>query len=209
MPTPPFPLSAVGQELYDMLEPVVELDGQYGYAAAVLCSAAAKMFDQVGDLLAPTSNGLPGLSKLFNPDLCPAVLLPWLAQFVGVTLPPGLDVARQRLRIKETDGRQRGRPAAIRGAARQHLTGTQTVYLTERVGGSPYEYNVATLQSETPDQAKVLAALMEQKPAGRVMNYTVITGGNYNALNATHAHYNEVNLDFANYTAVLANPSFT
>jgi hypothetical protein len=155
MATAPFTLSAVGQRLYDMFEPMAEVDDQQDFALAVLCSAAAAMFDEVGGLMEPTSDGLPWESKLFDPDVCPAFLLPWLAQFVGVTLPPGLTESQQRLRINETDGVQRGRPVAIKGAARQFLTGTKSVTLYERIGGSPYEYLVITYAAETAAAATV------------------------------------------------------
>lgn len=206
-------LTRTGQRMHDALAELAPDDATYDYAYAWFCAARAAMFDLVADIV-DRGDGRPGYTVLFDPDECPAAFLPWLAQFVGVTIPPGLDEAAARLRIKETDGFRRGTPAALRGAARQFLVGpggdgsSATVYLTERAG-SAYQLRVATLTSETPDSARVLAALLEQKPAGLTLTYSVITGGDYDTLAGTHADYDELVADFTDYDDMAADPAHT
>jgi hypothetical protein len=201
-------LTHSAQRLYDYLAPLAEEDERHGYALALYLSALARLVDEVADLSRDGEDGRPGWSDLFNPERIPARLLPWLAQFRGVQLPQGLAVEEQRQRIREADGFRRGSPAAMIAAAKRTLTGTQTVYLTER-SGSAYALTVATLTSETPDPAATLAALREQKPAGIVLTHALITGGDYGTLLGTHADYAEVLTDFATYADVLANPAHT
>jgi hypothetical protein len=198
-------LSHIAQRLYDELAPLAGDDGANGYALAHYCAALALQRDLVADL-SRDEDDRPGYAVLLDPDTCPAFALPWLAQFVGVRIPLGMSEAAMRLRIKSTDGFRRGTPEALRGAARQFLTGTQTVFFIERQG-TPWRLAVSTWVSETPDPAKVLAALIEQKPAGIVLTYTTVNGGDYESLRGTHASYTTVTAAFATYDALRADPT--
>lgn len=208
-------LGSAGQEAYDRLEPVADRDAENGYALAWLCAAFGAMFDDVNDLVRDR-NDRPGWAIAVDVDETPSYLLPWLAQFVGVTLTAQLagetDLAydaRMRDRIKSTDGFRRGSPGAVIGAVQQVLTGTKKVYLTERFG-SAYRIRVTTLASETPDPSAVLpAALKGGKPAGIVMDAITIVGGDYQTLRDVHSSYGDVKSQFADYLAVRADPSLT
>jgi hypothetical protein len=125
-----------------------------------------------------------GWGTLLDVDVAPNWALPWLAQFVGVTHIRGMDDASQRIRIKEASGFQRGTPAAIIGAARQHLTGTRRVELYEREG-SPWVFRLRTYLSETPNSQLVQKAVEELKPAGIVFNYEIQEGLEINGLAGT------------------------
>jgi hypothetical protein len=212
MPAPT--LTTTGERLHDALSPLATEDEANGYALAHFLSALAAMFDEIADLSRDQDDGAPGWSPVFDPDAAPADFLPFLAQFVGVQLPPNLDEAGQRLRIKETDGFKRGTPTAIMGAARQHLVGPggdgwdATVYLIER-HGSPYAFTVTTLESETPDETKVLAALLEQKPAGLILSYSTIVGGDLQTLRDTHLDLAEIAADFTDLDDIRSDPSQT
>jgi hypothetical protein len=207
-------LSRTAQRLYDSMGPLMVLDEDNGWAGAYFCAALCAPLDPIADVVLDGEDGSPGWTVIFDPDNCPAAWLPWLAQFVGVVLPPNLDEAGQRLRIKETDGFKRGTVAAIQGAARQHLTGpdgtgaTATVYLNERQGGA-YKLGVATLVSETADTAIVEAAIREQKPAGITLTYTTVVGGDYATLKSTHVDYADVKAEFTDYDELRADPSVT
>lgn len=203
--------SAATEKLYSYVTPLAWADEDQGWALLFLCAALAGMVDDTYDLFQDGDDGRPGWTKVTDPDLCPDAWLEWCAQWHGVELEPALVTpAQKRTKIKEAPGRKRGRPSAIKGAAKPYLDGANpTVFLTERIGGNPYVYAVATLAAETPDQDAVFAALMRAKPGGYVFTYTVITGGDWDTLEATHADWNEVATDFTDWDDLLADPSAT
>lgn len=94
----------------------------------------------MGDLLDVTEqwardhDGRPGWSSLLDLDDAPAVALPWLGQFVGVTVDQKLDAVRQRDVIRSAAGFARGSVAALKAAAQTYLTGTKHVDVFEREG---------------------------------------------------------------------------
>lgn len=188
----------------------LDVDGEAeGYPWAVMAAVFAAPLEPLYALL--HGDGVPWAAA-FDPELMAEVLEPldalgllpdnfivdmlaWLGQFAGVDSRSGLAAVGQRLRMRETAGARRGSVAAIIGAARQRLVGpdgtpdTATVYLTERVGGDPYSFAVATLASQTPDPAATERDIAEQVPAGRRnrWTYTVIEGGTWADAAATHA----------------------
>jgi hypothetical protein len=115
---------------------------------------------------------------MFDPNNCPVEALAWLGQFVGVPLENRSVLeadapyyARQRSRIAAHIGFSRGTPAAMRAVLAPLLTGNQTVFFKER-DGDPYTLTVVTRTSETPDAVAARRALLTQKPAGIILNYT-------------------------------------
>lgn len=203
------PLSRTAERLIDALGPMVNPDDESDHLRTYL-EALARQLDFVADLSADDDDGTPGYSVLFDPDRVPAVLLPFVGQFVGVSMPEALDESQRRLRLRETDGFRRGTPAAIRGAARQYLTGTKTVYLIERQG-SAYQLTVATNASETPDPDVVERAVSAQIPAGIVVTITTVSGGTFASLRDTHATFAAVSAvpSFTTFGAVRADPTAT
>lgn len=167
------------------------------------CGAIASMFDQI-EKYARDDGDFPGWSILLDPDRCPVEALPFLAQFVGVRLPSTLTEQQQRDRIKGTDGFKRGTPGAIMDAARIHLTGNKTVFMRERDGGA-YNLTVVTYVSETPDSAAVLAALIEQKPAGIILTYQTVAGATYLLIRVSYPTYSAVLAAFATYNGLRNN----
>jgi hypothetical protein len=171
-------LESFADNLYAGMEPLAWMDSAVGYALAHFCAALGSMFQAVEDVARDTPEG-PGWSAVLDLDRCPDAWLPWLAQFVGVTVIPGSTPEEQRARIASTDGFRRGTPAAIEGAAAATLTGNQTVTFRERDASAadpPYTLEVTTLVGETPDPAATLAAIIAQKPGGIVLNYRTVTG---------------------------------
>ena len=183
--TPP-ELSPQGERLRERTEPLAPDDYAHGWAHAHLCEALARIYERVGAIYDP-EEGLPG-APLLDVDTCPDWALPWLAQLVGVVLPPGANAEQQRGLIRDVAGWQRGTPAALRAAAGYWLTGDKTVYFRERdPSGSdpPYTLEVVTIEGETPDPAAVEAALLRQKPGGIVLTYRTIVGWDYQELSTT------------------------
>jgi hypothetical protein len=190
--------------LYDALEPLARSDPQVGWSLLILCNAVGTLLQLVEDYVRDTPDG-PGWSGLLDLNRCPSEALPWLAQLVGVRLLPNTTDAQRRARIVSTDGFRRGTPAAIMAAVQATLTGTQTVTLTER-DGDPYVLTLYTLAQETPDALATRNALLSQKPAGIVANFTgTLAGQTYATVNANFASYTAVAARYVTYNDLLLN----
>lgn len=180
-----------------MAAPVVEPTTVELYAAVESITAPDEELDwpllrflaSVGDQLWETERlnrddpaGHPGWSALLDLDRIDDEWLAYVAQFIGVRLIAGTTPEQQLVRIAEAAGMQRGRPSAIRGAAKQFLTGTKTVQLFERYQGDAYRLRLRTFAPETPDADAVEAAVRALKPAGITLLYDVSTGQTYQEL---------------------------
>lgn len=209
MPAPV--LSSFAQRLYDSLAPLGYDDANHAYALANFCKAFGGMFQVVDDYARDQVVGgkvLPGWSQLVDINRAPAAGLGYLGQFVGVPILVGLSDAAQRARIKAVGGQNRGTLASIIAAAQQYLTGAQTVIVRERdPAAAPtdpaYGLTVITYTSQTPDSAKVLAALIAQKPAGIILNYHTNTGADYQSVFLNYATYQDVYTTFLTYQGVV------
>jgi hypothetical protein len=200
-------LTPLGARLQERTQPLAPDDEQHGHAHALLCDALAQALKQVAELFDPEGDIPPG-APLLDVELCPDWALPWLAQIVGVALPAGVTPAQARVLIADVAGWQRGTPAALEAAAGLYLTGTKTVYFRERDETSPdppYTLEVVTLDSETPDPALVLAALLAQKPGGIVLNYRTVTGWDYQQMTTEGGLYSALSTLFDTYYALANN----
>jgi hypothetical protein len=155
---PPPDLASFAALLYDALAPLATLDGQADWHLAHYCGALGAMFQPVADVARDTPAG-PGWSAVLDLDRCPDAWLPWLAQFVGVTVI----------------------------AAQATLTGNRTVTFRERDSSAadpPYTLEIVTLTGETPDPAATRAAIIAQKPGGILLNYRTVAGQDWQAVQA-------------------------
>lgn len=194
----PPPLESFADNLYDALFPLAGEDGNVGWHLAYFVGAIGAMFQDVADVARDTPEG-PGWSAVVDLTRCPTTWLPWLAQLVGVTVPPGLGDADARAWIASTDGFSRGTPAALKGAVAHTLTGDKTVYFRERDGGDAYALEVVTRTDETPDPAASLAALIAQKPGGIVLTYRTVAGWDYEEMTLEGGTYAAQTAAFATY----------
>lgn len=142
--------------------------------------AIAAMFQQVEtyslDTVDENGHELPGYGIVFDYRLCPAEALPYLAQFVGETLPTTASEADARARILGQPTRRRGTPAGITAACRDTLTGTRAVYFEERSATAcptdpAYGLMIRTNTSETPDPVATEAAIRSNLPGGIILLY--------------------------------------
>lgn len=163
-------INTAGQALYDHAAPLLEDDEQHGWAGLYLCAAIGAML-QDADQVVSDDDTYPGWARAMDPAVCPAAWLPWLAWVYGVTLVPNSSEQQQRDTITNLPPHQRGTRASLIAAAQQHLTGNKLVDFIER-DGDAWQLAVVTRTSETPSTALVLAALLEQKPAGIILTYT-------------------------------------
>src|SRR5262245_2747290 len=200
MPPPTLPY---GARLRGRTQPLAPEDDLYAWAHWILCESIGRIFLEVQEVFDPEGD-IPPVAPILSVDLCPAWALPWLAQFLGVTIPAGTDPGTARELIRNVSGFQRGTAGAMRAAAGLFLTGNQTVYFRERDGGA-YQLEVVTLDSETPDPDMVLRALMAQKPGGIILRYRSKTGWDYQALTALGLYYRDIAVQYSSYRALTLN----
>jgi hypothetical protein len=74
----------------------------------------------------------PPWSQVLDIDRCPTAVLPWLGQFVGVTVDTNSRDDEQRYAIEQEHGFSRGTPAAILAAANRYLLPGYSATLIER-----------------------------------------------------------------------------
>ena len=179
---------SLADQIYEAMGPFAEDDqsGDLRKFIEALISPAEKVYEIVGE-----SEQEFGWSIALDTDLCPAVVLPWLAQWEGVTLTPDMSVAEQRQAIKDREGAARGRVATIRARIERTLTGTKRVIIRER-NPSPYSLYIRTIASETPDEDLTRAAILAQKPAGIVLDYDAAVGITYIDLAADYDTYDDL-----------------
>lgn len=190
-------VTATTEEAYRGLGPLTEPDADLDYPLLRFVASVADQLQVVNDLARDTDEA-PGWAKVFDPARTPDEFVGWLGQFVGVRELVGLTPLAQRMRIRETAGFQRGTKAAIEGAAKQFLSGSRQVKVYER-DGSPYRLRVRTYQTETPDAARVEAAVRAQKPAGLVLTYEVVTGASYGQMDTAHGTYADMDAAYPTY----------
>jgi hypothetical protein len=117
-----------------------------------------------------------GWTSLFDPDLCPAKALPYLAQYVGEVLPEGLwetDEAAAREWINDNPNSRRGTNRAIFLAAQRRLTG-------------------ATYIVETPDPEGTRRDIESVAPYDVDLNIELRTGQSWGDVRATYASWTDV-----------------
>ena len=126
-------------------------------------------------------NRLTRPSALGDPDQAEAAWLPWLAQMVGARLDSAATEEEKRDTIRyATSGWRAGTRSAIADAAKSALTGSRYARVIphmkvnisdDLIDGSAWDIAIVTRDSETPDPALVLGAVLRKgvKPAGAVL----------------------------------------
>ncbi len=154
---------------------------------------------QTVDLLVRDTDAGPGWQQVLDVNVADEDILPFLGQFIGASLTPGLTVAQWRDEIKHVKGWRRGSPTAIIEAVKTTLIGNRTVILQERFEGDPYSFRVETYVAETPYPAYTQSVIQREKPAGLITSTTVNTSGSYQKLKDAFATYEDVRFAFASY----------
>lgn len=145
------------------LEPYADADPD-GLLPALAAGFMAPL--EICDVASDTDTHI-AWGTVLDPDACPAVLLPWLAQFSGDQLLPSDDEQQQRDRLTSPSNFYRGTPEAIRSEVRTTLVPSTpdqpaTVLILERVGGNAADVTVITRTAETPDPAAAETAARRQ-----------------------------------------------
>lgn len=208
-------LGSVAEELYARLEPFHErinpdrpsesiTDAALGWPLLIYWGLIASQWQEIDDLSRDSDAG-PGWSALLDIDRIPDKGLPYIAQFKGKSLLPGMTPADARARIRGTDGFDRGAASAIRIAAQRHLTGTKTVNINERFANDPWQLGVVTYVTETPDPVQTFNDIIEQKPYGIKLTHSVVNAYNYEVLRVAFDDYNAIMVHYADYQGVRDN----
>ena len=222
-------VAADTQEMWRRLGPWVDADAATGYTLRMWLDGIGRMLQPVDDLVRDTSAG-PGWSAALDVTRAPTAYLPWLGQFVGVKVDPGLSDAAQRANIVGEAGFARGTPAALISTAQRYLKGAKSVALTER-DGDPYTVSIglyaSQLGSSTYNQVQtqygtyaaagaaastysiaqgpvgeVVTALRAAKPAGLILNVNVLTGLSYFTLSLNISLYSALATTYPTYAAM-------
>lgn len=185
-------VSAPAERIYASVLPYQGGDADGGWLLLVLCEAAARTLGKPTEALRDDDVG-SGWRRAYDPDRTPAWMLPWLAKHVGLPEIGPLSDAQVRALVRDAPRMRRGSIGAFTRAPRIFLANPNTdrVEILERDGGA-YRVTVATYTSQTPDPAAVLAALLEQKPAGLVLTYVVSPGWIVGVLEAAADDYPNV-----------------
>lgn len=195
--------TTVGLQLQEATQPLAPDDKEYDDAHAILCEALARPFQQLAYLVDPYDEfDVPPWAPLFALHLCPAYALPWLAQLVGVRVPPSFTTDDLYLLINEVAGFKVGTRESLQAAAGAFLEGDKTIYFRER-DGDPYILDIVTLDSETPDPDKVLTALLAVKPAGIKITYRQVIGWDWQQVVVETATWADLQTGYATWRNVL------
>lgn len=166
-------VSATAERLYEALGPFQQNDP--GWLLLNLCDAVTRPAAEIESYVADTDTQV-GWQPLLDPSLCPARALPWLAQFVGATVPVGADETTARAIVLHSPGWARGTPGSVVAAARLWLTGGQHVTLNERYGGNAYAVEVQVYTAEVVDLTGLTNAVKAALPAGFALTVTELAG---------------------------------
>ena len=200
-PIPPWPAelapSRMAQALYALVEELAVDDPNNDWMLLRLCMALCRAYDDLYAVLDTWEGSYEPWSAILDVDRCPELVLPWLAQFVGVRLRG--DEANPRGIIRAEEGFHRGTPAAMMEAGRLVLTGARRIGLIERAAGNPYRLRVDTELAETPDPNLLRQAVLSQKPAGITLELTVVEGQRYADVTSSGRTYGQVLSTFGTY----------
>lgn len=205
-------VSDVANRLYMQLEPLAYADEENDLALLYLCEALIGQLQEVEDLSRnyddDDGNEKVGWAKLFDLDLIPDKAVPWLAQFVGVTVPKQIAesdsayAARLKPMILERTGTQRGTVASIYAAAQYYLTGSKSVVVRERTP-TPWSIQIRTLVSETPNPDAVENNIKNTaKPGGILLDYDTLTGQDWANVDSAYTDWNDVKASYNNWDEV-------
>lgn len=198
-------VTEVTEDLYEALGPLTAGDEERDWPLLRFLDAlCATTVEPIAELFSDRDQ--PGWQIVFDPENAPASVLPYLAQFVGVQLLPSDSEERQREKITMPEQFKRGTPAAMLAAVEATLTGGRTVLMDEFFGGSAYALRIRTLASETPDEAVTEAAARSQKPIGITLDYSAVTGQDWNDVDTDHADWAAVEAAFDDWQEVKTTP---
>lgn len=182
------PTTLVGERLVESLDPLMTTQLAWVMdAIGVMFEQTAQMtYDRGIDDAVDFVHGsgyvvepyVPGYGSLFDPAT--STQLPYLGQFVGVSVPDGTASATAISMISEEAGMSRGTDSAMIAAAKRNLTGTQFVSFLprQRPDGvlDAYWFLIFVRPGECPNPTAVVNAVNAVKPAGLLWSLILADG---------------------------------
>lgn len=167
------------ESLHKLLQPMFYADAENNNSLETYTAGLGELFELIEFYASDTDEipPKPGYSLWIDLDRAPDIVLPWLGQFVGVTVTQGISAEDQRNQIRELGVWGRGTVRSIQAAPVPYLKGAKAVTIVER-DTSAYHFKV-TINRADLDPANdglVLRALLAAKPAGLVMNLIIYSG---------------------------------
>jgi hypothetical protein len=184
---------------FDLGEALRRDDDQHGWALFLLLAAVLHQLDEFATIV----QGEDGWSLLFDPDTAPAWALPWLGQWVGITIPATLTEAQARARFANPAHFYRGTPDHVAAAAREQLTGSRRVTIEERYGADPNIARVAVYASQMLDLDLLTRAAEGAAPWEIALVIDVLAGQTWDDLQAAHATWADVTAAYASWDDLL------
>jgi hypothetical protein len=126
---------------------------RYMRAISAPYEPVASFTEEVGEQGQP--GWVPGYGKLLNPELCPAAFLPFLGQFVGVSVPKVTTAEEARVIVKAESGLARG------------TLGSLEALLTKALGAVPFTILERTNPVSAVEEAYALTIVV---PTGHLTN---------------------------------------
>jgi hypothetical protein len=197
------------ENLLEQIQPLAYDDDDTNGSVRVLTQAVGTMWqdmeeiirDELADPDDPNPGGItPGYGTVMDVDEAPESWLPWLAQFVGVTIPQGLIREQMENLILGVGGMWRCTPKAIEEAVRTTLTGEKHLLMVERFEGKAYKVLIVTFKKQTPHEAETKRIAEEAMPGGTFVVYVCVEGWTYQELKETVKTYQQLKEEYAPVT---------
>lgn len=189
-------------EVYEKLEPVARGDDQRGYPLLVFMVCLSQLWGKPEEVLRSTG-GYPAGSQALDIDRCPAWLLPWLGQFVGVRVRTGLTEPESRAQVADEQGFRRGRTSTLVAAIQATLdpASSRYVFVEERLGGDAARIRVTVRPSQVLDASATAAAAEAAKLGGLLLTLLVVASMTYGEWETAWAGQTYANVEsaFATY----------
>jgi hypothetical protein len=118
---------------------------------------------------------LPAWGRLLDPEICPTAALPYLAQFVGVTIPHGTPEAEARALILAEAGLERGTTQSIETAI-ERVLGSEPFKIQERtaLNGTEAAFHFNVIVGTGKSSVALKEAIEAVKPGG--VMFSIIEG---------------------------------
>lgn len=164
------PTTRFGKRWITKLEPWRTDDlGRFVDAVGQMFEAVLELTEEEGEIGKP--GWVPSWGKLFNPELCPAPYLGYLAQYVGVELPKEATEAEKRALIKAESGLERGTLKAVEAAVERVAGKPFSVVERTAASGAEDAYHFLVFVGTGKATPELTAAINSVKPGG--VFYTV------------------------------------
>jgi len=183
---------------------------------AVYVAAITSMWWQTDLFLADPDNDIVDYQALFDIDLAPTWVLPWLAQLVGERVPVGYTDKQARDWIRNSPRWIRGTPQGIWLAIKRVLAPGASMQIREQWNANtstadPDWISVMTWTAQTPDQSLVLGVLRRNIPADLMLAYQLVTSATWGAFSGVANTWGALQTQFGpNWSNVQgATPGYT